>query len=156
MTLKIRLDNQTIDNLDLSPVTTEIEKIIAEGKIALYEQKIQFEIEYTCEANDPRELPEIPEIRLWFLRLDSKYPWFPFLLDWEKGELVRYAAMLVPHQFSRSQGIQYNLEALEIFVMHKIFVLHDCFQNWQIQGQFRLKSMAQMFGYDVAIEEIFP
>jgi hypothetical protein len=30
--------------------------------------------------------------------------------------------MLVPHQFNRTEGIQYNPEALEIFVMHKTFI----------------------------------
>ena len=31
----------------------------------------------------------------------------------------RYAAMLVPHQFSPTEGIRYNPEALEIFVSRK-------------------------------------
>ncbi len=34
--------------------------------------------------------------------------------------IARYAAMLVPHQFHRGEGIQYNPEALEIFVMQKL------------------------------------
>jgi hypothetical protein len=29
----------------------------------------------------------------------------PFLLDWKAGELARYVAMLVPHQFNRTEGI---------------------------------------------------
>ena len=69
------------------------------------------------EPEDPRELSEIPEVRLWFIRLDARYPWLPFLLDWKAGELALYTAMLVPHQFSVKEGIQYNLEALEIFLM---------------------------------------
>lgn len=55
---------------------------------------------------DPRELSELPDIRLWFVRLDAAYPWLPIVVDWRAGELVRYAAMLVPHQvrcFSISQ-----------------------------------------------------
>jgi hypothetical protein len=83
------------------------------------------------------------------VRLDAAYPWIPFLLDWKAGELARYAAMLVPHQFSRSEGIQFNPEALEIFVMKKIFVLADWLLVQRIPSQSRLQSMAQMFGYEL-------
>lgn len=63
------------------------------------ERTIGFTINYAREdPNDPRELSEFPDIRLWFLRLDATYPWLPVLLDWRAGELARYSAMLVPHQ----------------------------------------------------------
>ncbi|MFN5873775.1 MAG: CRR6 family NdhI maturation factor, partial [Aphanizomenon sp.] len=107
------------------------------------------EINYEREANDPRELSEIPEVRLWFIRLDSKYPWLPFLLDWKAGELARYAAMLIPHQFSSKEGVQYNPEALEIFLMHKIFILSDWLQKQNIASPSRLKSLAQIMGYEL-------
>ena len=57
--------------------------------------------------------------------------------------------MLVPHQFSRSEGIIYNPEALEIFVMQKIFILSDWLKEKDISGNFRLKSFAQLFGYEI-------
>jgi hypothetical protein len=57
--------------------------------------------------------------------------------------------MLVPHQFSRSEGIQYNPEALEIFVMQKVFVLNNWLRQNHISSQSRLKSMAQIFGYEL-------
>ena len=100
-------------------------------------------------------MSEISEVRLWFVRLDSVYPWMPFFLDWKGGELARYAAMLVPHQFSRSEGIQYNPEALEIFVMNKIFVMSDWLKEHGISSTSRLKSMAQLFGYDLD-DSFFP
>ena len=83
------------------------------------------------------------------MRLDSVYPWLPFLLDWKAGELARYVAMLVPHQFNRSEGIIFNPEALELFVMNKIFVLSDWLQQQNIPSRSRLKSMAQLFGYEL-------
>jgi len=119
----IGLNFEHLQNLDLSPAQRLIEKLLQEGTIASHEQQIRFEINFPREAEDPRELSEIPEVRLWFIRLDAKYPWLPFLLDWKAGELARYVAMLVPHQFSRTEGIQFNPEALEIFVMQKTFVL---------------------------------
>jgi hypothetical protein len=149
MTLTITVKPFHLHSLDLSPVTTVIDRLDRENAIASIEQQIQFQIDYPREDMDIRELSEIPEVRLWFLRLDSVYPWLPFLLDWKAGELGRYTAMLVPHQFHRTEGIQYNPEALELFVMQKIFVVHDWLKKVEISPQFRLKSMAQMLGYDL-------
>ncbi|MBD1933273.1 MULTISPECIES: CRR6 family NdhI maturation factor [Cyanophyceae] len=149
MTTTIALNSNIIHSLDLSPVQTVIEKLLQEEAIASGEQQLLFDIDYPREPEDPRELSEIPEVRLWFLRLDSRYPWMPFLLDWKSGEFARYAAMLIPHQFHRTEGIQYNPEALEIFVMQKIFVLSDWMQQMGIPSQSRLKSMAKMLGYEL-------
>ena len=63
------------------------------------EQNVGFVINY--ERDDPydvRELSEMSDVRLWFVRLDAAYPWLPVVLDLEAGELARYSAMLVPHQ----------------------------------------------------------
>jgi hypothetical protein len=149
MTLKIFLDRFAIDNLDLSPARKVLEALPHGAEIISVEQKLQFAIDYQLDETDPRELSEIPEIRLWFIRVNVVYPWLPFLLDWKAGELARYAAMLVPHQFNRSEGIIYNPEALEIFVMDKIFVLSDWFKQKEIPAKFRLQSMAKTFGYDI-------
>ncbi|ACK70802.1 Domain of unknown function DUF1817 [Gloeothece citriformis PCC 7424] len=147
--MTIELNQNSLQKLDISPVTTIVETLLEEGTITSQEQKITFKINYERDETDPRELSEIPEIRLWFVRLDSIYPWFPFLLDWKAGELARYTAMLVPHQFHRTEGIQYNLEALEIFVMNKVFILNDWLKKQNIPSHYRLKSMAQIFGYEL-------
>ena len=148
MSITITLDTKAIALLDLSAAEEKIAHL-SEQEIAQFEQQLQFAIDYEREADDPRELSEIPEIRLWFIRLDAAYPWLPFLLDWRSGELARYTAMLVPHQFSRSEGIIYNPEALEIYVMHKIFVLANWCREREIPATSRLKSFAQLFGYDI-------
>lgn len=147
--ITIELNQDYLQKLDLSPVTKVVEKLLKEKTIISHEQQIRFEINYPLDSSDPRELSEVPEVRLWFVRLDSVYPWLPFLLDWKTGELARYASMLVPHQFNRTEGIQYNLEALEIFVMQKVFILNDWFKKQNITGHYRLKSMAQIFGYEL-------
>jgi hypothetical protein len=140
----VKIDLDTLTRLDLSPV----EAVIQTGEAEL-EQKIQFEIAFPREETDPRELSEIPEVRLWFVRLDGKYPQMPFFLDWKAGELVRYTAMLVPHQFNRSEGILFNPEALEIFVMQKVFVLTDWLKKQDLPYASRLKAMTQLFGYEI-------
>jgi hypothetical protein len=151
MSITITLDTNAIATLDLSAAKEKIADLSGDKAIAQNqdEQQLQFAIDYKREADDPRELSEIPEIRLWFIRLDAAYPWLPFFLDWKSGELARYTAMLVPHQFSRSEGIIYNPEALEIYVMQKIFVLSNWCQEREISATSRLKSFAQLFGYDI-------
>jgi hypothetical protein len=152
VTIKIILDHQAIASLDLSSVKNHLAPLLL-GKIADYEQQLQLAIAFDREESDPRELSEIPEIRLWYVRLDATYPWLPFLLDWKAGELARYTAMLVPHQFKRNEGIIFNPEALEIFVMNKIFVLSDWLKTQGISERSRLKSMAQLFGYE--LDDVF-
>jgi len=76
----------------------DVDSFPAEPK-DLLERTVGFTINYEREdPYDTCELSELPDIRLWFVRLDASYPWFPVVLDWRAGELARYAAMLVPHQ----------------------------------------------------------
>ncbi len=149
MTVSIPLNSESIDQLDLSPVTDQVVPWLKSGAIADHASDIQFDISYEREPTDPREISEIPEIRLWFIRLDSYYPWMPYLLDWEAGELARYTAMLIPHQFTKTDGIQYNPEALEIFVMQKTFVLESWMKQNNIAGRNRLQQMTTMLGYEL-------
>jgi hypothetical protein len=110
---------------------------------------LEFKLDYTRDSQDPRELSEIPEVRLWFVRLDARYPYLPLLLNWQAGELARYVAMLVPHQFNRKEGIQYNPEALEIWVMQRVFILTDWLRNRELMDRSRLKFMTQVLGYEL-------
>ena len=145
----VNLDSETVHQLNLSPAESAIEKLLEDPERITTSEGLRFSIDYPREPSDPRELSEVPEIRLWFIRLDARYPWLPVLLDWKAGELARYAAMLVPHEFNRTQGIQYNPEALEIFVMGKIFAIAWWLQAYGLPSQSKLTSMAQLFGYDL-------
>ena len=149
MTITIALNADAIQQIDLSPAQTVIDPILQKGTIIEAEQQLTFEIDYPRDPEDPRELSEVPEVRLWFIRLDAYYPWLPYILDWKGGELARYTAMLVPHQFHRTEGIQYNPEALEIFLMGKIFVLGQWLQQQNIPTASKLKAFSQMLGYDL-------
>lgn len=149
MAITITLNSEQVNHLDLSPVQSVIDPLLENSEITAYEQQIHFVIDYSRDPEDPREISEVPEVRLWFIRLDAYYPWFPFVLDWKSGELARYVAMLVPHQFHRSEGIQYNPEALEIFLMQKIFILNHWLTQHNLSPKSRLMSIAKMLGYDL-------
>jgi hypothetical protein len=149
MKTTIKINQNHINQLDLFPVEIVIEELAKRQEILTLEQQLVFKIDYPTEETDPRELSEIPEIRLWFIALDTRYPWLPFCLNWRDGELARYTAMLVPHTFNRTEGIQYNSEALDIFVMGKTFTLYRWLKQQNVKGNSRLKAMAQVFGYDL-------
>lgn len=148
MLLTINLNSECIDKLDLSPAQTAIEAVLAKNSEAVSEQ-ICFEIDYPTDPTDPRELSEISEVRLWFLRLDARYPWLPVLLMGNAKDLALYTAMLVPHQFHRTEGIQFNPEALEIFLMQKIFVVSDWLFSINSPSKFKLMTLAKMLGYEL-------
>ena len=146
----IALTATHLQSLDLTPADAVIDPILTQpNELADPDLTFSFEIDFPREASDPRELSEIPEVRLWCIRLNAKYPWLPLYLDWESGELSRYTAMLVPHQFSPIDGIRYNPEALEIFVMDKVFTLDSWLAQQKIDGRSRLKFMTQMLGYEL-------
>ncbi|MEM9945269.1 MAG: CRR6 family NdhI maturation factor [Cyanobacteria bacterium P01_D01_bin.36] len=145
----IALTTTHFQSLDLTPAQAVIDPTLSTNALNNPQLTFSFDIGFSREASDPRELSEIPEIRLWFIRLNAKYPWLPLYLDWESGELSRYTAMLVPHQFSTLDGIRYNPEALEIFVMDKVFTLDAWLAQKEIDGRSRLKFMTQMLGYEL-------
>ena len=150
MKYAIALTTAHLQSLNLEPAEAVIDPILAQqSELASQDLTFSFEIDFPREAGDPRELSEIPEVRLWFIRLNAKYPWLPLYLDWESGELSRYTAMLVPHQFSPIDGIRYNPEALEIFVMDKVFSINSWLAQQEIDGRSRLKFMTQMLGYEL-------
>ncbi|KAJ0090938.1 hypothetical protein Patl1_14858 [Pistacia atlantica] len=150
---EVVIDNNAISSLDLSPfhnATGITSPSLAEPKEFL-ERTIGFTINYTREdPNDPRELSEFPDIRLWFVRLDAEYPWLPVLLDWRAGELARYAAMLIPHQMSMRMGIVFNPEALELFIMKKVFVVYSWLKQHNVpKPRLKARDMARMLGFGI-------
>jgi hypothetical protein len=145
----IAVSHAEILGLDIRRADTQIQFLVNSGLSNWLGAKLQFQIQWERSADDPRELSEIPEVRLWFIRLDSRYPWLPLGLDWGSGELTRYAAMLIPHAFNRQSGIQYNPEALEIWVMAKVFVGVDWLQGQGSSDYAPVKFMAKTLGYEL-------
>ncbi|CAL5339501.1 unnamed protein product [Camellia sinensis] len=150
---EVVIDNEVIHSLDLTPfhAATGITSPLSVDPKEYLDRMIGFTINYKREDEyDPRELSEIPEIRLWFVRLDAAYPWLPVLLDWRAGELARYAAMLVPHQMSMRMGIVFNPEALELFIMKKVFIVYSWFKQHNIpKPRLKASDMARMLGFGI-------
>ena len=45
-----------------------------------YSGSLELSFEWPRASDDPRELSEIPELRVWSLRADALCPWLPLLL----------------------------------------------------------------------------
>jgi hypothetical protein len=99
--------------------------------------------------DDPRELSEIAELRLWSLRADAACPWLPLVLERSGGQLARHVAMLLPHQFNRSDGIRFAPESLELWITHRLFVLDDWARAGGLNCRQNLGQMAAVLGFEL-------
>jgi len=100
-------------------------------------------------AEDPRELSEMAEIRLWSLRADALCPWLPLLLERSSGQLTRHVAMLLPHSFSRSEGIRFAPDSLELWVTHRLFLLDHWSRGHGLNCRGNLEQMAAVLGFEL-------
>lgn len=159
--LDIVVTKEAIRNLDLSPAHAVLRNYVhqigddttdpKEDPKQLLQRTVGFVLNYERDNQfDPRELSEMPDIRLWFVRLDAAYPWLPVVLDWRGGELARYAAMLVPHQMSKKMGLVFNPEALELFSMKKLFVVYNWLKARKIdRPAVKTNDMMKMLGFSI-------
>ncbi len=111
--------------------------------------RLEISFDWPREADDPRELSEIPELRLWSLRADALHPWLPLVLERSSGQLTRHVAMLLPHGFSRTEGIRFAPESLELWLTHRIFLLDDWLRQVGLNGRAGLGQMAAVLGYEL-------
>ena len=99
--------------------------------------------------DDPRELSEIPELRIWSLRADALCPWLPLLLERSSGQLTRHVAMLLPHSFSRSEGIRFAPSSLELWMTHRLFLLDHWSRGHGLNCRGNLQQMAALLGFEL-------
>ena len=111
---------------------------------------LELNFDWPRPADDPRELAECPEPRLWALRADARHPWLPLVLERDRGSLIRHVAMVVPHRFSRTDGLRFDPEALELWITHRLMQLDDlCSQTLGRSMRGNLSQMAASLGYEL-------
>ncbi|WP_461566754.1 CRR6 family NdhI maturation factor, partial [Synechococcus sp.] len=109
-TTSLEIPATQIEKLDLSSLESIWNLPVAD--LLKLEAKLCLNLKWPTREDDPRELSEIPECRLWSLRADALCPWLPLLLERSSGQLSRHIAMLIPHSFSKTEGIKFNDDAL--------------------------------------------
>lgn len=147
----LTISSTAIRGLDLNPLAAwanlEPADLLARG--AAPEGQLQLAFDWPRSSEDPRELSEIPELRLWALRADATYPWLPLVLERSSGQLTRHVAMLLPHGFRESEGIRFAPEALDLWVTHRLFLLDDWAHQRQLNCRQSLGQMAAVLGLEV-------
>ena len=141
------IDAVAIQTLDLRALNPWMERPL----INLLGDGAGLELQYNWprDADDPRELSECPEPRLWALRADAVYPWLPLVLERSGGSLIQHVAMVVPHDFSPSEGIRFDPQALEIWITHRFMLLDHLGQHLPQSQRGNLLQMAATIGYEV-------
>jgi hypothetical protein len=136
-----------IQDLDLAPLSGWASLDPA----ALLAAAGQLELSFVWprEADDPRELSEIPELRLWSLRADAAHPWLPLVLERAGGQLTRHVAMLLPHSFSRSEGIRFAPDSLELWMTHRLFLLDHWSRGHGLNCRGNLEQMSAVLGFEL-------
>ena len=144
----VLINRDDIKSLDLRPLASWSERPLATTLRAGPALELQFE--WPRDDNDPRELAECPEPRLWALRADARLPWLPLILERDNGSLIRHVAMVVPHSFSRSEGLRFDPQALELWITHRMMVLDDlCQRELGTAMRNNLSQVAASLGYEL-------
>ena len=141
------IDAVAIQTLDLRPINPWMERPLTD----LLSDGAGLELQYKWprDAEDPRELSECPEPRLWALRADAVYPWLPLVLERSGGSLIQHVAMVVPHNFSPSEGIRFDPQALELWITHRFMLLDHLGEQLPQSQRGNLLQMAATIGYEV-------
>ena len=141
------IDAVAIQTLDLRPINPWMERPLTD----LLSDGAGLELQYKWprDAEDPRELSECPEPRLWALRADAVYPWLPLVLERSGGSLIQHVAMVVPHNFSPSEGIRFDPQALELWITHRFMLLDHLGEQLAQSQRGNLLQMAATIGYEV-------
>ena len=146
-TAPVLLGPDRIRMLDLDPL--EGWASLSPAELLRQGGRLELELEWPRADDDPRELSEIPEVRLWALRADAAHPWLPLALERANGTLTRHVAMLLPHGFSRSEGIRFAPESLELWVTHRLFQLDGWARGHGLNCRQALGQMAAVLGFEL-------
>ena len=146
-TLLIHISAEQIRALDMAPLQ-ELRQLSAAALLEL-EDSIALQLEWPRADDDPRELSEVPECRLWSLRADALYPWLTLLLQRSDGQLSRHVAMQVLHEFSRNEGLRFDPDDLSLWISHRLFWLDDWGNQQGLALRGRLGQMAAVLGFNV-------
>ena len=143
----VLINASAIRRLDLEPMRPYSDRPL--NNILALGPSLELRFDWPRADDDPRELAECPEPRLWALRADARFPWLPVLLERDRGSLIRHVAMVVPHSFSRSDGLRFEPQALELWITHRLMHLDDLCSGTNRPMRGNLSQMAAALGFEL-------
>jgi len=143
----VAISAEQVRALDLSPLQPWF--ALEPQPLLACSAQLELQFDWPRANDDPRELSEIAEIRLWSLRADALCPWLPLLLERSGGQLTRHVAMLLPHSFNRSEGIRFAPESLELWITHRLFLLDAWSRSHGLNCRQGLAQMAAVLGFEL-------
>lgn len=143
----LAISAEQVRQLDLAPLA-ELAALPAADLLS-HAAQLQLQFDWPRQGDDPRELSEIPELRLWSLRADALCPWLPLLLERSSGDLARHVAMLLPHGFSGSDGLRFAEGSLELWLSHRLFLLDAWARAAGLNCRGSLGQMAAVLGLEL-------
>ena len=72
------------------------------------------------------------------------------MLERSQGTLTRHVAMLLPHSFSRTEGIRFAPDSLELWISHRLFLLDHWARAEGLDCRQGLGQMAAVLGFELA------
>ena len=138
---------EQVRQLDLAGLKPWVE--LAPAELLARSGRLSLRFDWPQDPEDPRELSEIAELRLWSLRADALYPWLTLLLERSNGQLCRHVAMQLPHSFSRNEGIRFAPASLELWITHRLFLLEAWGRQQGLGCRGQLTAMATVLGYEL-------
>lgn len=143
----LHISRDAIQRLDLSGLDPWCRASMAD--LLAQSGQLSIALDWPRDADDPRELSEIQELRLWSLRADALHPWLPLVLDRSGGDLVRHVAMLLPHDFHPQEGIRFAGDSLDLWVTHRLFLLEAWAASGGLSCRQGLGQMAAVLGFEL-------
>lgn len=128
--VNIIVSRAEVKNMDLLPALSTLR-----GLMATRERVIQFrdrvDIAFSGYDTDPREVFEIPEIRLFMRQLDEQFPfWFYFLNKRQGSSPVRTVAMCLCDSTRTPAGVNTDSVQLARFVMNHLGAMNHVFDAY--------------------------
>ena len=138
---------EQIRGLDLAALTSLA--ALPPAELLSLAGSLELQLQWLRADEDPRELSEVPELRLWSLRADALCPWLPLLLHRSSGQLTRHVAMLLPHGFQPQEGIRFAPESLELWIIGRLFLLDAWALASGLNCRQGLAQMAAVLGFEL-------
>jgi len=131
--LGVEIARADVESLNILSVLTTLNTLLHdEYTVRRFCGRVQ--IAFSGYDNDPRELFEVPEVRLYMLNLDKEFPyWFYFITTFDGGDNLGLISRCLCRWKIISKGYgEYDKNDLELFLIHHFEAMNFIFQKYKL------------------------